>query len=64
MITQPYNNACSTNLFYALGKHHDVVLNQKGSFDQRVHSKCNHVEDNGAMNYSYACFNHSSQIGC
>lgn len=52
MITQPCNNACSTNLFYALGKHHDVVLNQKGSFDQRVHSKCNHVEDNGAMNYS------------
>ena len=24
-----------------------MVLNQKGSFDQKVHSKCNHVKDNG-----------------
>ena len=42
-------------------KHLDVVLNEKGFFDQKVHSKCNHVEDNGAMNY--ILINHSSQIG-
>ena len=43
-----WSQLCAAQLCfnYALGKHLDVVSNQNGSVDQKMHSKCNHVEDN------------------